>query len=145
VYAGCVKNNLRVQVFKINLYSPLRKKTMKQKITATTFLFILLCAGCIKTGDPIIGNWKMMNVVKESLEPIGMGGTNYIEFRSDGKFSQNFLGGGDWKRLDDNHLKISTDSLGPYIGGDTRTVTVKIEGDVLTMTESDGKTTKFKR
>jgi hypothetical protein len=113
---------------------------MKQKIIATTFLFILLCAGCIKTGDPIIGNWKMLNVREEVVG----GNHEYIEFRPDGTYSQNFLMGGKWKRLDDTRLEMKNNPLGPF-KEETRIVAVKIEGNVLAIAESDGKSAKFRR
>ena len=112
---------------------------MKKIIIATTFLFILSIIGC-KMGDPIIGSWKMMS---PGYEVIG-GNEEYIAFSTKGTWSQNFLLGGKWKRLDENHLELITDPIGQF-GEKTRNVTIKIEGDILTITESNGRSSKFKR
>jgi hypothetical protein len=116
-------------------------ETMKQKIIATTFLFILLSAAC-KTGDPIIGRWKPTD---KDPEPVPLQeDPRHIEFRPDGRYVLSFLTGGTWRRLDNSRVEMTSDPLGP-IERRTRIVTVKIDGDVLTITEPDGKSTKFKR
>ncbi len=98
---------------------------------ATIFLFVLLSAAC-KMGDPVIGYWKM-----GEAEP--------IYFFSDGTCSEDHsLFTGKWKRLDGSRLEIQTNNyhFGPAYTT-TRIVTVKIEGNVLTITEADGSLRRF--
>lgn len=91
-------------------------------------------------GDPIIGKWKMMNVRDQVIG----GNEEYIAFLDDGTYSFNFLMSGNWKRLDDHRLELKRNPFG-FMSGSTRIVTIKIEGDVLTITEPDGTSSKFRR
>lgn len=110
---------------------------MKQKLIATIFLFVLLSAGC-KTGDPIIGSWKPI----ASGQELRGADTQYLEFLPNGRYVMN-IWGGTWRRLDDSRLEMKNDPLG-FDKGSTQIVIVKIEGNVLTITESDGTVAKFR-
>ena len=112
---------------------------MKQRIIATIFVFVLLSAAC-KMADPVIGYWKM-------------GEAQPIYFFSDGTCSDgsslSYATGGGltayWKRLDGSRLEIQSYTLhfGKANTTSTRIVTVKVDGNVLTMTEADGSVRRY--
>lgn len=114
---------------------------MKQKLIATTFLLALLSAACT-IGDPVIGKWKSMD---SRGEIIGGDDQPYIEFLADGKYRQHNFFSGTWKRLDDSRLELHQNPAFGTFPASTRTVTVKIESNILTITESNGESTRFMR
>src|SRR3989442_14489711 len=120
-----------------------KQKTMKRQIIATTFLFILLSAGC-RTGDPILGKWKKTTEAASQFEKIEeLNNPPQREFLSDGTFYSGVLKG-TWRRLDDRRLEIRT-NLGRNLGASPSIETVIIEDDVATFTSADGRVSKWKR
>lgn len=113
------------------------KGIMMRAITQLLFLILssLLLISCSSNLESqIIGKWKEID------------GTETIEFFKDGTVSvvdEDMPMGGDYKFVDDGHLRIELGGLGALVG--PMVFTVSISKNELSLTDANGKVSKYRR
>jgi hypothetical protein len=110
---------------------------MKRKNLALAFIVlmgVLHLASCSSTESAIIGKWQEI------------GGEETMEFFKDGTITGTALGmsfGGKYNFVDKDRIKIELGGIGAIVG--PRVVKVEISGNELSMTDSNGKVSKYRR